>query len=520
MADMNALDRAIAWVSPRRAMQRLAARSAIGDYEAARHGKRRVGLNAKGGSANTAIGLGLGPLRDRARHLVRNTPHGSAMVERMTSSLVGTGITPLWNTGSDALDRKVSLLWEEWAKRADAEEENDYYAQQALSVRAMIEGGEMLTRFVDLKYGDDKKVPFRLQLLEGDHIDSSRDSPNIDGRRVRLGVALDAPYNRRAGYYLFSQHPGEQYGGANFVSRFTPRDEVRHLMRPLRIGQVRGVSWLAPLLLPAADLADLMRNTIVKTGVEAAFAGYLTNTGGGGINLGQSAMAGSGDREWLAEPGQLIQLQAGQDIKFAEPKTSTQFQPIEVSTIRAMAVGIGLTYDQASGDLTGANYSSLRAGKIEHRRLVEQVQHHTIIPRSCDPVAERFISRCILAGTLRDRADGYPRDWVPPANEPIDPKKDLEADIAAVRAGRLSPQEFIGMWGRDWKKVVADTGAFWEAMDKAKMTFDIDPRKPLAGSGGASAADAATENAGNAASEGGTAGNGGDGKAGDDPSKD
>jgi lambda family phage portal protein len=479
---MNLLDRAIAYVSPRAAAQRLAWRSALGDYEAARLGKRRVGPNAGGGSANTSIGGGLGPLRNRARHLVRNTPHGAAMLERMTSSLVGSGIVPLWNTGSDALDRRLTDMWEDFTKVADVEGENDLYALQALAVRSMIEGGEMIARFIDLRMSDDARMPVRVQMLEGDYIDSSRDSPNINGHRVRLGVALSQPYNQRAGYYLFSQHPGEAYQN-DYVSQFIARGSVRHLMRPLRLGQVRGISWFAPLLLPSSDLADLMRNTIVKTGVEAAFSGFIKNTGGGPVNIGQKVSPVSSDREWLPEPGQLVQLGQGQDVVFAEPKTHTQFAPVATATLRAMAIGIGLTYDQATGDLTQANYSSLRAGKIEHRRFVEQVQYHTIIPRLCEPIADRFIDRLILAGTLRPRRDGYRRDWVPPANEPIDPKKDLEADIAAVRAGRMSPQEFIGQWGRDWKKVIADTAAFWKAVDAQESvnTFDIDPRKPING---------------------------------------
>ncbi len=491
---MNLLDRTISYFAPATALKRVQARAALSGYEAANNGRRRVGIVARGGSANTAIGQGLGPLRDRARNLVRNTPHGFAMVDVMVRHCVGAGIMPVWNTGSDRLDRQVTSLWEQFVKRADVEEELDFYAMQALEVRSMIEGGESLARFVDLQYAEDPKIPFRVQLLEGDHIDSSRDGLSIDGRRVRLGVALDN-WSRRIGYHLFPSHPAEVIQTP--VSTFVPRDQVRHLYRALRIGQVRGVSWLAPVLLPAGDLSDLLRNTVVKTGVEAAFSGFLTNTSGSGeVNIGQATLAsGSTDQEWLPEPGQLVRLKPGQDIKFAEPKTTTQFEAIAINTLQAMAIGVGLTYDQITGDLRQANYSSLRAGKIEHRRLVEQIQWHTIIPKFCDPIADRFVDRAILAGSLRSRPDGYPREWVPPALEPIDPKKDLEADIAAVRAGRMSPQEFIGQWGRDWKKVVADTTAFWKATDAAGFTFDIDPRKPLAGAGGASAADPATENA-------------------------
>ncbi len=101
------------------------------------------------------------------------------------------------------------------------------------------------------------------------------------------------------------------------------------------------------------------------------------------------------------------------------------------------------------------------------------------------PVYRRLVNRAILAGKLRPRRDGYRLQHVMPAVEPIDPKKDLEADILAVRSGRLSPQEFIGAWGRDWRDVVANTASFFEYLDKQRggngLALDIDGRKPLKG---------------------------------------
>lgn len=482
---MNALDKAIAWISPKAGLRRAQARRMLRQYDGAMSGQRRQGFGGRGTSANTEVGGALRTLRDRARSMVRNTPHGWAMVDVMVRHVVGTGITPVWNTGSDRQDNQVRLLWEEWTNRSDAAGELDFYAQQALMVRSMVEGGETLCRFVDLRHADDRRLPLRLQLLEGDHIDGSRDGREIEGHRSRLGVGL-GEWDRRTGYWLFENHPGEQiasWSAASYTSRFVSRDQIVHLYRPLRIGQLRGVSWLAPVLLAAKDLAELMQNTIVKSGVEASFSGFILDQGGGPANIGEATDSQTGDTTMMPEPGMLLRLR-GQDIKFAEPKTSTQFEPVAVSTLMGMAAGTGHTYDQITGDLRQANYSSLRAGKIEHRRLVEQVQWHDVIPR-LDRVAARFIDRAILAGSLRMRTDGYPRDWVPPANEPIDPLKDLEADIAAVRAGRLSPQEFISQWGRDWKKVVADTKAFWSFCDQSGMAFDIDPRRSANGGGAA-----------------------------------
>lgn len=454
----------------------------VRQYDAALSGPRRQGFGGRPSSANAEIGSALRTLRDRARSMVRNTAHGHAIVDVMVRHVVGTGITPVWNTGSDRLDSRVRLLWEEWTGRSDVEGELDFYAQQALWVRSMVEGGEALARLVDQPYAEDTRTPLRLQLLEGDHIDGSRDG-TVAGERTRLGIALGA-WSQRLAYWLFETHPGEQtasWTAAGYTAHRVPRDQIVHLYRPLRIGQLRGVTWLAPVLMSAKDLAELMQNTLVKTGVEAAFAGFIIDNGGGPVNLGAAVQASEadGEQEMMPEPGMLMRLR-GQDIKFAEPKTSTQFEAVAIATLQAMAAGTGHTYDQLTGDLRQANYSSLRAGKIEHRRLVEQVQWHDVIPR-LDRIAARFVDRCLLAGSLQARGDGYPRDWVPPANEPIDPLKDLEADIAAVRAGRMSPQEFITQWGRDWKKVVTDTAAFWSFADQNGVPLDIDPRRPANG---------------------------------------
>jgi capsid protein len=99
----------------------------------------------------------------------------------------------------------------------------------------------------------------------------------------------------------------------------------------------------------------------------------------------------------------------------------------------AFTVGTGLTYDQVAGDLTQANYSSLRAGRIEFRRLCEQVQYGMLIPMLVWPIADRFHAQGPLLG-LWDAEAPSGVSHVPPAHETIDPLKDTTALIAQVRA--------------------------------------------------------------------------------------
>ena len=489
---MNVLDRVIGAVSPVWGARRAAARQVLDTYgerayAAARSGRRNKGWLGRSTSANSEIGSSLRDLRNRSREFVRDSWAGQRMLDVLTSHVIGTGIMTIPNTGSDRDDNKAKLVLEEWSEQADIEGFLDWPGMQALTVRSMIEGGDTVVRHIDISMNSaGRTVPFRLQGLEGDSIDTSKDTTAISqpGQRIRLGVQL-GQWGSREGLHLFEDHPSEL--GLNATrSNFVAWRDLSHVYRPLRFGQVRGVPWFSSILLNGRDVQDLIEATLVKARTEACFAAFVTRSSGGLSPLSKQNKDGDDKKITRIEPGMIAELGDG-EITFANPSSQTAFGEVYMSAMQAMAAGAGITYDQLTGDLRQANYSSLRAGKIEFRRLVEQIQWTVFVPQLIAPVTRRLIDRAILAGKLRDRRDGYPLDHIMPAVEPIDPKKDLEADILAARSGRLSPQEFIAAWGRDWRKVVADTAAFYETLDKqrdgAGLALDIDGRRPMKGQG-------------------------------------
>jgi len=496
----NPLDAIINYISPKRGLARARARYAQRIYDAAAVGRRSSNWQARHTSANAEISLALRPLRDRCRELVRNTPHAGRMVSIFVSNAVGVGLRPVADTGSDRLDKTCVELWEEWQETADVEGVLTFAAQQALAVHSMIETGEVVLRFVsrtpdELKaFGIESPIPLQTQLLEADFIDQWREGIygtgefselglTADTKRSRLGVGL-GEFDRRTGLWLFPWHPGEltTYNLRPGISRFHPRPECLHIYRPLRPGQVRGVPWLSPIMTTARDLADFMDAVLVKARVEACFSAFVINPDEFEQILQPTPPDQTPDPVSLPmpdatmttlEPGMIQQLRSGQDIKFAQPTATTQIEPILMHDLMAMAAGAGITYDQLTGDLRQANYSSLRAGKLDFRRLVEQVQAQVIIPMLCKPVWDRFVKYAILSGQLRDRTDGYQAHWVTPAWESVNPKFDLEAELHSVRAGRLSPQDFIASWGSDWRKVLSDWSEFKKACDEEGLVFDI-----------------------------------------------
>ncbi|MFD1328286.1 phage portal protein [Mycoplana ramosa] len=487
---MNVLDRFVSFFNPQAGVQRAAARQVLSawhrDYAAAQHGRRNRSWRARGTSANAEVATGFVTLRDRARDFVRNSWAGQRILDVMTSHVIGTGIMTVPNTGSDRDDNRYKLLREEWEAQSDVEGVLDYGGQQALLLRSMIEGGDSVQRMIPISLADaGRGVALRLQSLEGDSIDTSRDA--VPDGTVRLGVKL-GDWGARQGLYLHRSHPGETGLASIEPSQFVEWEDLCHLYRPLRIGQVRGVTWFAPILLPAKEIQDLMEAAIVQQRTQASFAGFIKRQPGGVSPFAAKADSSEpGSKVTRIEPGQIQDI-GDAEIVFANPSSQSVFGDAYKAGLMAIAAGAGLTYDQLTGDLSQANYSSLRAGKIEFRRIVEQLQWGVFVPMVCRKVDRRFEELAVMAGKLRPRKDGYRVDHVMPAVEPIDPKKDLEADILAVRSGRMSPQEFISAWGRDWRKVVTDFDSFFSFVDQNSVPLDIDPRRPWKGGGSATPA--------------------------------
>ena len=261
---MNILDRIVSFVSPEAGLRRLRARQAVRVYDAAQPGRRTSAFYARQQSANAEIQSSMKALRDRSREMTRNTPYFPRVIQIIVAHSVGLGMRPVPRTGSDRIDVKVADLWEEWQKEADVEGRLTHYAQQALAMRGVIESGEIVARFIDMKRGT-SKVPLKIQMLESDFIDQDRDgflmADMPEGTEYsRLGVGL-GEYDRRTGLWLHPYHPGEMRMPLKLTdlrSKFVRREDLLHMFRADRPGQVRGVTWFAPVLLSSRDLKDFL----------------------------------------------------------------------------------------------------------------------------------------------------------------------------------------------------------------------------------------------------------------------
>lgn len=392
-------------------------------------------------------------LRARAVNEFANNPLARRAVECLVNAAWGgNGVTPQF------ADRGHERLWERWAGGCDAAGRLDWTGLGAQVLQTVLVSGEA---FVVLRVDEAAPgVPLSLQVLGPEYLDESR-----TGGDTLAGIRYDGL--RPAGYWLYKQNPAVP--GADLQSVFVPASECLHVFRPLAPGAQRGVSWLAPVLIPLRELQEYLEAALVRSKTAALFAGFVRTPDG------SNPLAQAGQVPAL-EPGSMVRLQPGEDIEFSEPPAiETGFAEFVRTQMRRIAAGLGIPYELLSGDLSQVTFASGRAGLLEFRRTIETIQYALLVPMFCDPVLRRWAELGAAAGVIEGEVQV--RRWVAPEVEMLDRRQEILTDILRVRAGFASRSEIVGRTGWRAEDVDAEIAADTARADALGLTFDTDPRR-------------------------------------------
>lgn len=425
--------------------------------EAAAPGRRWAGAPVVSSSLTQDAIAGGKTVSARAAHAVRNNAHAAAAVQSLVANIIGPGIKPSSQHPDPATRETIHRLWAEWTDSADLDGLGDFYAVQALAVRQMVEAGEA---FCHLTVDPDAAgVPLRLRLIHADQV--PRDWPGtMPGTNVRAGVELD-PMGRVSAFHVLPARPDDPLMPWGADSVRIPADAMAHLFQPQEPGQLRGLSWFAPVLLKLHDLDQHSDAALMRAKVAALLCGVIIDPEGAaagltGTKVGDTLTSG-------LEPGTLIRLPPGNSIEFLDPKESQHFDAFTKAHLRAIAAGLGIPYEFLTGDLETVNYSSTRAGMVEFRRKLQHWQHNVVAFRFCRPIWDRFIETAadadLLPGYAEDPALFHRVEWLPPKPDWVDPLKDVQADARAVAAGFKSRTQVIASLGYDPEQVDAEAAA-------------------------------------------------------------
>lgn len=381
-----------------------------------------------------------------ARDMLRNNPRVVKIRRQLISNVIGPGIQPsvrwLGETSEDRRRGEIEGLIRDHCLTTDFDVDGlqSMLGMQALGFGSIVLDGEVLYRRRYRPASGGYKLNFQVQALEADFLDQMVDGPLSNGNYAVLGIEFNK-IGKRVAYHLYEAHPGSRRGGA-LVSRRIPAEHVIHAFDPVRPGQVRGVSWLAPVVTLLHELQKYQDGQVKRQEIAALFAAVLKTD--------EEASALENQTSGLT-PGAVMTIGSDESIDFTDPPSVDGYEPFMRVTDRVIASAMGITYESLNGDYSNVNYTSGRMARMDVDPNIKGWQNNLMIANVCNGFG-RWIKEAV-----EDVADIPPGMWdlvhTPPTRPVVDPTKDYKANETAILSGQKSRRQVIREQGGDPQKI-------------------------------------------------------------------
>jgi lambda family phage portal protein len=465
---INFLEKFIANVAPKLAVQRALARRSLSilsteaGYEGAGRGRR--GFHGSGASQNTVMRRDLVWMRNNAREFQRNNPYAASALQAVVSGTIGGGIKPVAHHPTSKKKKKLAdQLMAEWAASTfcDYEGQLNLFGLQSLAMQTESLSGEaLLVRHIV----NDRTmaVPLKLQLLEGDFLDHTKDGILAGKQATVQGVQINN--GRREGYWLFDSNPSE-LSGKSPLSSLVNADQIAHIFDQVRPGQVRGVPRGISAFTRLKILDDYQDARLELQRMASCLVGLIyneDNEGEGDILPGRM------------EPGLMARLNGDERVTFNTPPSAGDHASFIVPEQRIIASAWGITYEALTGDYSTVNFASGKMGRIQMFSNVHRWRYNMMIPKFCKTIEAWFL----MAASFRGHdLSGVTFDWTPPKKEILDPAAEIPAIIKEIRAGLNSFQGACRERGIDHETLLRQIKEDIDLFDQYGLVLDIDPRR-------------------------------------------
>lgn len=418
---------------------------------------------------NEEIRGGLVKMRARSRQLCNDNDYAKRFLGMVAANVVGPkGITlqaqPRRPDGTiDRLDADlIEQTFATWSRPANCTMAGHMSWQdlQRLAVQTVARDGEC---FVQLVRTRENPFGLALHVFEADHVDVSLNrAPTNGNNEIRLGIEINR-FGRPVAYFVRRTHPGDgsvHLAGAEYDR--VPADQMIHMFRVERPGQLRGVPWMHTAIRRLNQLGGYEEAELVAARTAASKMGFYTSPEGDPALIATSGNADEGFFD-EAEPGVFGVLPQGYDFKAFDPQHPVSaFADFVRATLRGAASGLGVSYHGLSNDLENVNFSSIRSGVLEEREQWKVLQAW-FAEQLCERVYQAWLVSALATGRLDLPAANIEKfrnvKWQPRGWAWVDPLKDAQANAEAVRLGVLTRAEIAAAQGRDLDDILEQLAA-------------------------------------------------------------
>ena len=459
---LNVIDRVIGAVSPKAGAERAAWRSQYeayrGNYDASDTGRLQSQWNTQNLSAEMTDRYERDTVRARARDLERNSDVMNSVLRAFKRNVIGGGLQVRITTGEPELDCGLEHMWNQWCRRGNCDVTGQQSFAQIVRMciqRKVADGGVLVVK----RYTSQGVLPFQLQVLEVDELDTTQLQPKKQGNKVVGGIEYNR-WNRPEGYWI-RQYSVDGYTLMKPV--YLEANDVIFYYTRKRPSQVREMSDLSPTLTRIKDMNEFMTAVTIKEKIAACLAVFIKRVNPSGPpGKGREARNGpsvqyEGKR---VVPGMIMEMNMGDEAQMLNPAgQGTDATAFIKAQQRMISSANGLSYEATSRDMSETNYASARQSMIEDDLTYDE-EKELLIECLLDEVYESFVISCWLKGVISpadfwEKKDQYlSHEWVIKPKRWIDPAKEANANATMLKTGQKTFQQICAENGRDWKKVV------------------------------------------------------------------
>lgn len=365
-----------------------------------------------------------------------------------------------------------------------------------VSVGVFSIGGEVL---LSGEWMPDDGRPYRtaVQMIDSDRLSTPWDHLITSNRKIRNGVERDRFGAPRA-YHIKRSHESDLQYNEPFTNAFKwkrvmgrkpwGRQMILHVFEQLRADQTRGVSSMVTALTEMRMTKRFRQTELERAIIASTYAATIetempgdaiyTAMGGGDDNnpavdwstkyLSAVADYSGGSKNMHLNGTRIPMFFPGTALKIQNPGASSpQGDKFEQSLLRYIAASMDVSYEQLSKDFSNTNYSGFRGAMGETRKAMMSRKR-----KAADSVAnfvyrlwlEEAINRNEIDALKRKdipafydglNADAYTScEWIGAGDSLIDPLKETQADVLAIRNGLIPKEAVIARRsGSDWREV-------------------------------------------------------------------
>lgn len=436
------------------------------------------------------------PMRNRARQLARDEDYFKAFLRACRNNIIGpNGVSLQMDIQNPPKPEKTEDGSIEWVENPDelANEAVEAAYKEFSKPQTMNATGQMIPAFTTSgKFGRtqfghlgvttaarDGEFFYRvirdfanpwglsIQPINPDYIDELKNETRADGVEIRMGIQKNK-WGQTTHYWLRTWNPGDTYWtgkGAHggYKSEPVPASEIRHFYAPDDFDLSRGYPWIH-----AGATRLKMLAGYEEAALEAARAAACKH------EVWERPMDSNGEFKGDAtdengnivedvEPGQREIAPLGWKLNAIDPRyPHSEHGGFINTTIGGVCAGLGASRLTITGDLSQANYSSMRAGLLPERDEWMVLQGLWITQVEI-PIFFEWLTMALLKGAITtvtgkklpaERFEKFAKPVFQGRRWPwVDPVKDQDANAIALEQRITTRSAIVSQSGGDLREI-------------------------------------------------------------------